>query len=72
MGAGEEDEDYLSEEGSPVIPPPVRQISRFSNMDDDETKGDENEYRYLCSNKCILGTLCFVFVSVTYFGCTSL
>ena len=48
MGAGEEDDDYLSEEEgsqSQVMAPPVKQISRFSNMADDESRADENEYR---------------------------
>lgn len=51
MGAGEEDEDYLSEEGSPVMPPPEKAISRFSNMGGDDesqsrSQADDNEYRY--------------------------
>jgi hypothetical protein len=58
MGA-EEDDDYLSEDGSPVMPPPEKGISRFSNMGaDDESQSrsqsrsqaDDNEYRYAVLN----------------------
>lgn len=66
MGAAE-DEEYLSEEGSPVIPPPVKQISRFSNMgteeDSRDDSRDDNEYRYVLAKYfCVFLCACDCFL----------